>query len=146
MIIPKTTRKQVVNRLTLSGNTIQIQYKTHIRKKKKKHDNYEKHKTGVEHTQSAGKYNTDTKHKHKKIEKRKKHDNCEKHKNRWCTDTQYKTHPSENTEEENMKTNSLEKNVKNTDRKLMSLFFVFLFTFFPSICIFVFVYFCLILL
>ena len=71
MIIPKKTRKQVVNRLTLSGNTIQIQYKTHIRKKKKKHDNYEKHKTGVEHTQSAGKYNTDTKHKHKKIEKRK---------------------------------------------------------------------------
>ena len=103
-------------------------------------------KTGVEHTQSAGKYNTDTKHKHKEIEKRKKHVNCEKHKNRWCTDTQYKTHPSENTGEENMKTNSLEKSVKNTDRKLMSLFFVFLFTFFPSICIFVFVYFCLILL
>ena len=102
--------------------------------------------TGGEHTQSAGKYNTDTKHKHKKIEKRKKHDNCEKHKNRWCTDTQYKTHPSENTGEENMKTNSLEKSVKNTGRKLMSLFFVFLFTFFPSICIFVFVYFCLILL
>ena len=61
----------MVNRFTLSGNTIQIQYKTHIRKKEKNMIITKNTKTGVEHTQSAGKYNTDTKHKHKKIEKRK---------------------------------------------------------------------------